>query len=189
MRPAHSLATASIVGFALGCADSAPTSPLEAPAAQANLALGPTASATTGLHWTIPSSVFGFAVDNRLTITARRWTDGDANGHFVYEQAFLGNTLVFKGSITCLGVYDGFRAKTGGPVEQSNDPDVPVGTFIWWHVHDNGESDGAAAPDQATLPGLGDEAGNEAFCASANLPLGRLWDTEGNAQVHSSAAP
>jgi hypothetical protein len=33
------------------------------------------------------------------------------------------------------------------------------------------------SPDQATLPGLGDEAGNEAFCARANLPLGRLWDT------------
>ena len=188
MRPALSFATASIVGFALGCADGSPPSMLEPPSAQASAALGPTASATTGLHWTIPPSAFGFAVDNRLTITARRWSDGDANGRFVYEQAFLGNTFVFKGPITCLGVYDGFRAKTGGPVEQSNDPDVPVGTFIWWHVHDNGEG-GAAPPDQATLPGLGDEAGNEAFCASANLPLGRLWDTEGNAQVRPPAAP
>ena len=188
MRTAHGFATVSIVGFALGCADSSPTSMLEPPAAQPYLATGPTASATTGLHWTIPSSVFGFAVDNRLTITARRWSDGGATGHFVYEQAFLGNTLVFKGPITCLGVYDGFRAKTGGPVEQSNDPDVPVGTFIWWHVHDNGEG-GAATPDQATLPGLGDEAGNEAFCASPNLPLGRLWETEGNAQVRAAAAP
>jgi hypothetical protein len=188
MRPAHAFATVSIVGFALGCADGPPTSTLEATAEQANLATVPTASATTGLHWTIPSSAFGFEVDNRLTITARRWSDGDATGRFVYEQAFLGNTFVFKGPITCLGVYDGFRAKTGGPVEQSNDPDVPVGTFIWWHVHDIGEGAGAA-PDQATLPGLGDEAGNEAFCASANLPLGRLWDTEGNAQVRPPAAP
>ena len=95
MRPAHSFATVSIVGFALGCADSSPTSTLEPPAAQVSVAMGPTASATTGLHWTVPSSAFGFEVDNRLTITARRWPDGDVTGRFVYEQAFLGNTLVF----------------------------------------------------------------------------------------------
>jgi hypothetical protein len=188
MRLAHSLATVSIVGFALGCADGSPTSTLEPPAAQTNLATGQlTASATAGLHWTIPASAFGFPVDNRLTISALRQSGGEVEGRFVYEQAFLGNTFVFKGPITCIGVYDGFRAKTGGPVEQSNDPDVPVGTFIWWHVHDNGEGS-AAPPDQATLPGLGNEAGNEAFCASANLPLGRLWDTQGNAQVGGPAA-
>jgi hypothetical protein len=188
MRAAHSFATVSIVGFALGCADGSPTSTLESSPSQADLSTGPTASATTGLHWTIPSSAFGFEVDNRLTITARRWSDGDVTGHFVYEQAFLGNTLLFKGPITCLGVYDGFRAKVGGLIEQSNDPDVPVGAFMWWHVHDNGEG-GAAPPDQATLPGLGDEAANEAFCASPNLPLGRLWDTQGDAQVRAPPVP
>jgi hypothetical protein len=173
----------TIIGVALGCAEGSPISTLEPFAGQTNQASGPfIASATTGLHWTIPASAFGFPVDNRLTITARRSSDGGVKGRFVYEQAFLGNTFLFKGPITCIGVYDGFRAKTGGPVEQSNDPDVPVGTFIWWHVHDNGEGS-AAPPDQATLPGLGDEAGNEAFCASPNLPLGRLWDTQGNAQV------
>ena len=89
MRPAHLLATVSIVGFALGCADSSPTSPLEAPAAQANLALGPTASATTGLHWTIPSSVFGFAVDNRLTITAHAGSRGRSNQSIQLAVRFL----------------------------------------------------------------------------------------------------
>jgi len=59
---------------------------------------------------------------------------------------------------------------------------------MWWHVHDNGEG-GAAAPDQATLPAIGNEAANEAFCASPNLPLGRLWDTQGNAQVQATSAP
>jgi hypothetical protein len=188
MRTAHAFATVSIVGFAFGCVDGSPTSTLEPLATQAGLATGATASATTGLHWTIPSSAFGFEVDNRLTITVLRWSDGDVTGRFVYEQAFLGNTLVFKGPITCLGVYDGFRAKAGGLIEQSNDPDVPVGTFMWWHVHDNGEG-GAAPPDQATLPAVGDEVANEAFCASPNLPLGRLWDTQGNAQVQAASAP
>jgi hypothetical protein len=113
MRTAHRFATVSIVGFALGCADGSPTSTLEPLATQAGLAAGATASATTGLHWTIPSSAFGFEVDNRLTITALRWSDGDVTGRFVYEQAFLGNTLVFKGPITCLGVYDGFPTRPG----------------------------------------------------------------------------
>jgi hypothetical protein len=189
MRLAHSFATVSLAGFALGCADGSPTSTLEPTAAQSNQSAGrPIASATAGLHWTIPPSAFGFPVDNRLTLTARRRSDGDVQGRFVYEQSFLGNTFLFKGPITCLGVYDGFRAKFGGPVEKSNDPDVPVGTFIWFHVHDNGEG-AAAPPDQATLPALGDEAANEAFCASPNLPLGRLWDTQGNAQVRALSAP
>ena len=187
MRLAHSFAAVSIVGFALACADDSPTTTLEPFALETQQEGGQTASATAGLHWTIPPSAFGFPVDNRLTIAALR-SDGDVRGRFVYEQAFLGNTFLFEGPITCLGVYDGFRAKTGGPVEKSNDPDVPVGTFIWWHVHDNGEGSGAA-PDQATLPGLGDEAGNEAFCASPNRPLGRLWDTQGNAQVRALSAP
>jgi hypothetical protein len=183
MRLAYSLATVAFVGFALGCADGSPTSTLEPSGAQAHqTAGGVIASATIGLHWTIPPSAFGFQVDNRLTVSALRLSGGDIKGRFVYEQAFLGNTLLFKGPITCIGVYDGFRAKIGGRIEQSNDPDVPVGTFMWWHVHDNGEG-GAAPPDQATLPAIGNEAGNEAFCASPNLPLGRLWDTEGNAQV------
>jgi hypothetical protein len=189
MGLAHSLALVSIAGFALGCSERSPTATLEPPAAESNLKTGQlNASATAGLHWTIPSSVFGFSVDNRLTISALQGSDGVVGGRFVYEQAFLGNTFLFKGPITCIGVYDGFRAKTGGPVEQSNDPDVPVGTFIWWHVHDNGEG-GGVPPDQATLPGLGDEAGNEAFCGSANLPLGRLWDTQGNAEVRASGTP
>jgi hypothetical protein len=189
MRLPHSLWIVSIIGFALGCAEGSPTSTFEAPANEANLATGrPTASATGGLHWTIPPSAFGFPVDNRLTIAALRPSDGEVKGRFVYEQAFLGNTFLFKGPVTCLGVYDGFRAKLGGRVEQSNDPDVPVGTFIWWHVHDNGEGS-AAPPDQATLPGLGNESANEAFCASANLPVGTLWNAEGNVQVRGLAVP
>jgi hypothetical protein len=189
MRLAYSLATVAFVGFALGCGDGSPTSPLESPVVQAKQSAVPiTASATAGLLWTIPASVFGFAVDNRLTITARRRPDGEVQGRFVYKQAFLENDFVFKGPVTCLGVYDGFRAKVGGRVEQSNDPDVPVGTFMWWHVHDNGEGR-SAPPDQATLPGLGSETANEAFCASPNLPLGRLWDTMGNAEVWAPSAP
>jgi hypothetical protein len=181
MRLAHALPIAAMVVFALGCGDHS-QSTFEHSSAQAEAAAdGIAASATVGLHWTIPPSAFGFPVDNRLTISALRLS-GQVAGRFVYEQAFLGNTFLFKGPITCIGVYDGFRAKVGGPIEQSNDPDVPVGTFIWWHVHDNGEG-GTAPADQATLPGLGDEAGNNAFCGSPNRPIGRLWDAQGNAEV------
>jgi hypothetical protein len=56
--------------------------------------------------------------------------------------------------------------------------------FAWFQVFDNGEGSGAP-PDRSSLIGFGDEAANEAFCNSSNLPRFGPWDVEGNVQVRS----
>jgi hypothetical protein len=81
-----------------------------------------------------------------------------------------------------MGVYDGNRAKIGGVITNSNDPTLPPGTFAWFQVFDNGEGSNAP-PDRSSLIGFGDEAANEAFCNSANLPRFGPWDVQGNVQV------
>jgi hypothetical protein len=83
-----------------------------------------------------------------------------------------------------MNVYDGNRAKIGGVVEQSNDPTVPAGTFAWFQVFDNGEGPDAP-PDRSSLIGFGNEAANEAFCNSPNLPRFGPWDVQGNVQVRA----
>ena len=142
------------------------------------------ASASGGAHWTIPlPNVFGVEVQNRtLSFNARRHADGSASGRFEYHQVVEGTAFVFNVSVTCMAVYDGNRAKIGGLVELSNDPTIPTGTFAWFQVLDHGEG-AAAPPDQSTLVGFGDEAANEAFCASAAPPRFGPWDVGGNIQV------
>ena len=81
-----------------------------------------------------------------------------------------------------MNVYDGNRAKIGGIVEQSTDPDNPPGTYAWFQVFDNGEG-ANAPPDQSSLVGFGDEAANEAFCNSPNLSRFGPWDVSGNVQM------
>jgi hypothetical protein len=61
------------------------------------------------------------------------------------------------------------RAKWGGLIEFSNDPTLPAGGFIWFNSIDNGEGAGAP-PDLSSISGFGDEAANEAFCASILPP-------------------
>lgn len=140
-------------------------------------------SASGGYHFTADPRFFGVPVENRVTFTAARHADGGVSGHFNYEQGVLGDRFIFKGSVTCFLIYDtpvlqdwpdipamtGNRAKWGGVIEQSNDPTLPVGTFLWFQSIDNGEGAGAP-PDLSTLAGFGDEAANEAFCAIANVP-------------------
>ena len=58
-------------------------------------------------------------------------------------------------------------SKIGGRVDNSDDPSIPVGTFIWWQAIDNSRLRRA---DQSTLTGFGDEAANTAFCTSPNPP-------------------
>jgi hypothetical protein len=142
------------------------------------------ASANGGIHWLIPlPNPFGVEVLNRqLSFNARKYVDGTVNGHFEYHQIAEGETFSFNVAVTCLNVYDGNRAKIGGVVEYSNDPTEPVGTFAWFQVFDNGEDSGAPA-DRSSLVGFGDEAANEAFCNSPNLPRFGPWDVEGNVQV------
>jgi hypothetical protein len=155
-------------------------------------------SASGGYHFTTDPRFFGVPVDNRLSFTVARREDGSVSGRFNYEQGFLGDRFNFKGSITCFRIYDtpvlqdwpdipamtGNRAKWGGIIEQSNDPTIPVGTFIWFQSIDNGEGSGAS-PDLSTISGFGDEAANEAFCAVSTVPnaLFGPHPVQGNIQV------
>ena len=124
-------------------------------------------------------------VSQPLAFTAfRKYTDGGGSGHFEYRQVVEGTSFDFGVDVTCLNVYDDNRAKIGGVVRYSNDPTVPVGSFVWFQVFDNGEG-GTATPDQSSLVGFGDEGANEAFCNGPNLPRFGPWDVQGNVQVEA----
>ena len=147
-------------------------------------AAAPVESVSGGAHWTIPlPNAFGVEVVNRtLAFNARETADGSISGRFEYHQVVEGEAFTFNVRVTCLNVYDGNRAKLGGVVQVSNDPTIPVGTFAWFQVFDHGEGAGAPA-DQSSLVGFGDEAANEEFCNSPNLPRFGPWDVQGNVQV------
>ena len=144
------------------------------------------ASAGGGIHWTIPlPNAFGVEVKNQpLAFNARKYADGSVSGHFTYHQIAEGESFNFGVDVTCMEIYDGNRAKIGGVIKTSNDPTLPPGTFAWFQVFDNGEGANAAA-DQSSLVGFGNEAANEAFCNSPNLPRFGPWDVSGNVQVRS----
>jgi len=91
----------------------------------------------------------------------------------------------FSVDVTCLNVYGGNRAKIGGIVTESTDPTIAVGTYGWFQTLDNGEG-ANAPPDWSSLVGFGDEAANEAFCNSPNLPRFGPWDVQGNVQFRAS---
>jgi hypothetical protein len=145
---------------------------------------GPVASASGGIHWTIPlPNAFGVEVVNQpLAFNARKYADGSVSGRFEYHQIVEGTSFDFNVDVTCMNVYDGDRAKIGGVVTSSSDPTIPPGTYAWFQVFDNGEGPNAT-PDQSSLVGFGDEAANEAFCDSPNLPRFGPWDVQGNVQV------
>ena len=144
-------------------------------------------SASGGVHWTIPlPNAFGVEVVSQpLAFIANKYADGSVSGHFEYIQKAGGNTFKFGVEVTCMNVYGGNRAKIGGIVTQSSDPTIAVGRYGWFQVFDNGEGAGAP-PDQSSLIGFGDEAANEAFCNSPNLPRFGPWDVQGNVQVRTS---
>jgi hypothetical protein len=162
--------------------------------------------ATGGYHFTVPADfnggIFGTTtpIVNRVTFNARRDAEGSVSGWYNYEQAYNGQTFNFSGPVTCLRIYDTpvlvrtpevpplarNRAKWGGRVETSNDPTIPVGTFIWFQSIDNGEGANGWT-DVSTLSGFGDEAANEAFCNSDRVPnpnFGPHRIGGGNIQVH-----
>ena len=144
----------------------------------------PAVSASGGVHWTIPlPNPFGVEVVNQpLSFTALKDADGNVSGQFVYHQVVEGTSFNFNVDVTCFNVYDGNRAKIGGEIKVSNDPTLPPGMFAWFQVFDNGEGAGAP-PDRSSLIGFGNEAANEAFCNSPNLPRFGPWDVAGNVQV------
>jgi hypothetical protein len=141
-------------------------------------------SADGGAHWTIPlPNAFDVVVWNRtLAFDARTSADGSVSGHFEYQQIVEGTAFKFNGTVTCMNVYDGNRAKIGGVIDSSSDPTIAPGSFGWFQVFDNGEG-ANAPPDQSSLMGFGDETANEAFCNSPNLPRFGPWDVQGNVQV------
>lgn len=140
------------------------------------------ASARGAYHWTIPATdVFGIEIRNQMWFKARRLADGTAVGRFFYIQQAEGETFVFAVDVTCLGTPAPNRAKVGGIVTYSNDPTIPVGRYGWFQVYDNGK----AAPDLSSLVGFGDEAANEAFCASPNPPRFGPWAVEGKIKVRA----
>lgn len=159
---------------------------LAVPATLAAQPGAPVASASGGVHWTIPlPNAFGVEVINQpLAFNARKYADGTVSGQFEYHQIVEGTSFNFNVDVTCMNVYEGNRAKIGGIVEQSSDPTVPAGTYAWFQVFDNGEGL-AAPPDQSSLVGFGNEAANEAFCNSPNLPRFGPWDVQGDVQVRA----
>ena len=148
---------------------------------------GPVASASGGIHWTIPlPNAFGVEVVNQpLAFNARKYADGSVSGRFEYHQIVEGTSFDFNVDVTCMNVYGGNRAKIGGIVTQSTDPTISVGTYGWFQTLDSGEG-ANAPPDWSSLVGFGDEAANEAFCNSPNLPRFGPWDVQGNVQVRTS---
>src|SRR5438552_5029090 len=144
-------------------------------------------SASGGIHWTIPlPNVFGVEVVSQpLAFTATKYADGRVSGHFEYIQKAGGDTFKFGVDVTCMNVYGGNRAKIGRIVTQSTDPTIAVGTYGWFQTLDSGEG-ANAPPDWSSLVGFGDEAANEAFCNSPNLPRFEPWDVQGNVQVRTS---
>ena len=167
----------------LGC-DGTPVAPPPVHLATESVASvgGVELTASGGLHWTVPAQQFGVEIGNKLTFTAKKFADGTVSGRIDYHQEVDGVVVHLNARVTCLAVYDGNRVKYGGIVEVSNDPTIPPGSlFIWFQGVDNGEG-ASAAPDQSTIAGAGDEAANEAFCASPDLPR-FLFDVRGNLQV------
>ena len=147
---------------------------------------GLVASASGGVHWTIElPNPFGIEVGNQpISFNAKKYADGTVSGQFEYHQVALGQSFNFHVDVTCMNVYDGNRAKIGGVITVSNDPTLPPGVFAWFQVFDNGEG-ANDPPDRSSLIGFGNEAANEAFCSSPNLPRFGPWDVQGNVQVRT----
>jgi hypothetical protein len=122
----------------------------------------------------VPPEVFGTQTDvvGKYAFVVAKDVQGHVQGVYRFSESVDGVTTHYAGPLTCADVYDfngltGNRAKIGGRVDSSDDPTVPVGTFIWWQAIDNSRLHRA---DQSTLTGFGDQAANDAFCASANPP-------------------
>lgn len=172
--------TAVAVATATACgADGGPAGPAER---AIDAAGGPVVESASG-GGTMTLEVFGFTIPQTLAFTAMRRADGTVDGQIQYHQVFEGERFTFHANVTCMEIYDGNRVKFGGEIRKSNDPTVPVGTYIWFHSIDHGEG-AADPPDRSTGSGFGTEAENEAFCASPEPPNPLfLADLDGNIRV------
>lgn len=141
------------------------------------------AKAKGEVEWSIPlPNPFGVHVDNDLSFKARKHADGSASGWINYVQTVEGQSFEFLIDVTCMGLYDGNRAKIGGVITWSNDPTLPPGVYGWFQAFDLGKGH-KGPPDRSSLLGFGTEAANEAFCASPNLPRFGPWDVEGDLKI------
>lgn len=185
----RALWTAFCAALVLGCGSDPVASPTGLGAGGLEPGAGVVSSASGGYHFLVPADfnggIFGGEVDNTFGFTAKLHADGSVSGEYNYHQydGSLDKTYRIGGHVTCFEIYDtpvlfrtpeipamtANRAKWGGRIDRSNDPDFPVGMFVWAQSIDNGEGAGAH-PDASTLVGLGDEAANEAFCNSATVP-------------------
>lgn len=175
----------TILALALvGCefdAGGEPTAPVDRLAPSEEMAVaGVGQRASGGAHWTVPASLFGFEVDNVLAFNATKSADGSVGGRIEYHQSFLGNDIRLNARVTCMEVYDGNRVKYGGVVEVSNDPDIQPGELFIWFQGIDGKASGE--PDRSTIAGAGDDAANEAFCASPAPPV-NVFPIQGDIQV------
>jgi hypothetical protein len=139
-------------------------------------AVAGTEIAVGAIQFDVAADVFGTAtpIDNRLFYVAVKDAAGNVSGKFSYTQSHSGSTFRYRGSISCLHLYDfdggtGNRAKLGGPIEWTDSANVPPDPYMWWQQIDNHSSPGRPA-DKSTLGGIGDEAANEAFCSNPAEP-------------------
>jgi hypothetical protein len=140
-------------------------------------------------RWTVPRRVFGVPVENLLAFTATEFADGAVQGQIYYTQAVEGERFRFRARVIRIALCDGGRrARCGGVVEESNDPTLPPGTtFMWFEAITNGRGRWAP-PDQSTIPGFGDAAAHEAFCAD-DAPPGQVFDLRGAIHVRAGESP
>ncbi len=144
--------------------------------AQEMAAQGPALSAfaSAAIAYHAPPEVFGVPVSARLFYAVAKDQDGNVSGLFAVSQTVDVVTNNYTGHFTCMGIYDfdggrSNRAKIGGQIDTSDDPEAPPGVYMWWQQIDNARSPGHP-PDKSTFGGFGDEAANIAFCQSPNPP-------------------
>ena len=130
----------------------------------------------------VPPDVFGTTtpVVGKYAYAVASDGQGHVRGLYRFSESADGVATHYRGVLTCMGIYDfngatSNRAKIGGRVDVSDDPTVPVGTFIWWQAIDDHS---LGRPDQSTLTGFGDEAANERFCASSTPPKFGPFDVQ-----------
>lgn len=176
MRIIRKLSPAFALALIVACGDDH-TSPTAVEASRAP-APDPRVARHTALgayRFSVAPEVFGTTtpVDNTFLYNAEKAADGRVWGHVRYVQSADGSTFHYTASVTCMGIYDydgriGNRAKIGALIEASDDPDAPAGKYLWWQAIDDGEE--FTGVDKSTLIGIGDQAANEAFCASDRVP-------------------
>ena len=135
-------------------------------------------------HMSIPLTEFGLDLEgnadmDELSYAFRRNSNGSLSGHYFYQLTLLGTTNSYSGEIVCLKV-DGDRAWIGTTVDESTNPGS-IGTYSWWQVKDNQDSDDAP---RSTFLGFGTLEETIAYCEGPDPNF--IFDIHrGNIRVNS----